>query len=82
MKKIRLSKNVKSVVDDFRENGENVDTALTRLFTMVEDNKFNVDDGATTVRISDENLELLRMHKAYATETYSSIILRLIQSIK
>ena len=82
MKTIRISKNVKLIIDEFRENGENVNTALTRLFSMVEENRFNADDGATSVDISEENLELLKSHKAYSTETYSSIILRLIQSIK
>lgn len=82
MKNIRIAKNVKSEIDDFRIDGENVDSALNRLFEIVEDNRFDVDDGATSVKISDENVSKLKSHKAYATESYSSVILRLLESIK
>ena len=76
MKNIRVSKNIRTMIEEFAEEGESVNTTLTRLLEDVE--KINFNEKSTTINVSEENLQKLKDAKSYPTEPYSSIIARLI----
>ena len=80
-KNISISKNVKARFKEYKRNDESIDEALLRLFDESNAKLCDYNDGNTSIKFNDENIELLQSHKAYATETYSAILLRLLESV-
>ena len=61
---------------------ESIEDILNRLFEESSLPTYESDDGMTGIRFSDENIARLKEYKAYSTETYSSVLLRLLESVE
>lgn len=82
MKNIRIVKNVKDSFMGWKADGESVNEALARLFGEAKMKNYKYDDSPTSFRITDENLDRLKSFRAYPTEPYSSVLLRLLESVE
>ena len=81
MKNIGISKNIKKEFLDWKADDEPINDALARLFEESKIKTYEHDDTPTSFRITDENLDKLKSFKAYPTEPYSSVLLRLLESV-
>ena len=82
MTNIQLAKIVKKEFKKYKQNDESIDECLMRLFNESRLETYESIDGNTTMLITDENVARLLSYKAYETETYSSVLLRLLESVK
>ena len=79
---VRVSNNVRKKLIEFSEDDESYDASLTRLFTMVDGQVYEYDENSTGIRVSDENYKKLESFRAYSTEPFSSVLLRLLESVE
>ena len=82
MSNIAISKNVKRKFKEYRKQTESIDEALLRLFDEANVEMYDSDDGMTSIMFDADNLDRLKSFRAYKTETYSSVILRLLESVE
>ena len=78
---IRISQNARNEIRKLQLENEPVDETLKRLFEQSQMKTYKLEEASTGVRISEEVYAKLVKYKAYPTEPFSSVIIRLIEQI-
>ena len=81
MKNLGIARNIRLKFVEYKEDGESNNDALSRLMDVANVHEYEFDEKPTTFRVTEENLERLKSFRAYHTEPYSSVLLRLLESV-
>ena len=79
---VKMDVEVKKLVLKYKQGNESFNDTFSRLVEKSNMNTHEYSVGRSSVQLSEENVELLKSWKIYSTETYSAIILRMIDSIE
>lgn len=78
MNVINIANEIKEMMDKEKKEGESYNDMINRLIEETDLPEYTCSKGRTGVYLTEENTEKLKSLKAYSTEPYSSIILRLL----
>lgn len=79
MKTISINKGIKELLHNECNEGETMDQILTRLMENKEPGEpIQIDNKKANLGVSEETFDKLNSLKLYSTETYNSVIFRLI----
>jgi len=80
-KTVGVNKGLKLLLDEVAYDGESVDATISRLLDQVDDvDVCELDSTRSNIHISEETFKRLNDAKLFSTESYISVIFRLIQS--
>jgi len=80
MKTIGISKKTRDDLRHLREDRESVNDTISRLLENAVAEEYSDEPRRTNIHLTEENLNRIKELKSYPTESYDSIIARLIQS--
>lgn len=81
MTTIQVSKTVRNMLDEYKQDGESLNATVCRLLKSTEPLQ-KEDKSMTNIMISEETLNLLKTYKAYDTQSHSDTLLELLKKAK
>lgn len=81
MKTVQVSKTVRNMIEDYKEDGESIDKAINRLIDSSDPLEFE-DKGKTNVRVNEATLKRLKRYKSYPLQSHSDTIKGLLDSVR